>query len=57
MPTGNVFVITGLATCGALPLRRDAQASGFSDDINNAKSDVSSNAIFVICPPWEEVIC
>jgi hypothetical protein len=57
MPTGNVFVITGLATCGALPLRRDAQASGFSDDINNDKSDVSSNAIFVICPPWEEVIC
>ena len=32
------------------------QAFGFSDDINNVKSDVSSNAIFVMCPPWEETI-
>ena len=57
VPTGNPIVITGSATCGARPPRKDAQAFGFSDDINNAKSDVSSNAIFVMCPPWEEVIC
>jgi hypothetical protein len=58
MPTGNVIVITVSATCGALPPRRDAQAFGFSDDINNAKSDVLSKASVLIirCPPREEVI-
>ena len=45
VPNGNLIVITGSATCGALPPRRDAQASGFSDEINNARLDVSSNTI------------
>ena len=51
VPTGDFIVIIGSATRGLFPPRRDAQAYGFSDDISSAKSDASSNAIFLICPP------